>query len=240
MKPLLAFELEPPSLLNYLFRDACLESRSEEEFVREAELVLGYLDLIRIAEALPEQPYLSSLTALSILRSNLRDVKAMCSIRATEMNLNALIQHIGEALVKRCDYLVLEGTLEDNKDMGSVIQAFNAVKNLGLLEQIKVGLEVYLHNKKIVDECIKARPSFIILRVLDIDSLEDEQIEEAGLPTFIRIPMVDLTGLGLMASKAIERIAEGISKILTQNLNVILAAPHGFDEGFEVLKRVRR
>lgn len=240
MKPLLAFELEPPSLISYLFREACPESRSEEEFLKEATLINEYSDVIRIAEALPEQPYLSSLTALSILRKNLKATKVMCSIRATEMSLNALIQHIGEAIVKRCDYLVLEGSLDDNRDLNAVIQAFDAVKKTGLLEHIKIGLEVYMHNKKMAEECIKVQPSFIILRALDINVLEDEEFKKFELPTFIRIPMVDLTGLGLMSTKAVEHVAEGVGKILSQNLNVILAAPHGFKEGFEVLKRVKR
>jgi len=239
---MLAFEIEPPSFLSYLFKGACAESRSEEEFLGEAKLVSRYSDLIRISEALPEQPYLSSLTSLGILRrARLNDVKTMCSIRATEMNLNALIQHIGEALLYRCDYLVLEGSFEEGRDLSRVIEAFTAVKNLGLTDYIKIGLEVYARNRALVDVCVKAEPSFLNLRILDMDEIEEGLWKDlaAPFPLFIRLPMFDLTGLGLMSSKAIEVVSDAVSKILSDGFDVMIAAPHGFEEAFAVLKRVR-
>jgi len=241
-KPMLAFEIEPPSFLSYLFKSACAESRSEEEFLKEAKLVIQYSDLIRISEALPEQPYLSSLTSLGVLRrAGLGDVKTMCSIRATEMNLNALIQHIGEAFLYRCDYLVLEGSFEEGRDISKVIEAYTAVKNLGLTTHIKIGLEVHARNRALVSECVKAEPSFLILRILGMDEVEEGLWKDLAspLPLFIRLPMFDLTGLGLMSNIAIEAVSEAVSKMLSDGLNVIIAAPHGFEEAFAVLKRVR-
>jgi len=243
LKPLLAFELEPPSLLNYLFRGSCIEARSEEEFLKEAELVSKYSDLIRIAEVLPEQPYLSSLTSLNILkRSGVGGVKFMCDVRATEMNLTALIERVGEALLEGCEYLVLDGSQEESKDMGEVIKAYTSLKELGLTNHLSIGLEVYANNKTMVKECVEAEPSFLILRVVDFSEIEEAQyrnLAAPNLPVFIRLPMFDLTGLGLMATKAIEMAAEDVVKLLNQNLNVIIAAPHGFEEAFAVLKRVR-
>ena len=243
MKPLLAFELEPPSLLNYLFKGACVESRGEEEFLEEVELVSKYSDLIRIAEALPEQPYLSSLASLNILkRRGIEGFKVMCGVRATEMSLNALIQQVGEALIQRCDYLVLEGSQEGSKDLEEVVKAYTSLKGLGLTNLIKVGLEVYANNRAMVEKCVKAEPAFVILRLVDLGEMEEIQwrdLASPDLPLFIRLPMFDLTGLGLLSTKAIERVAEEVVKMLDQNLNVIIAAPHGFQEAFEVLKRVR-
>jgi hypothetical protein len=243
LKPLLAFELEPPSLLNYLFRGSCIEARSEDEFLKEARLVSRHSDLIRIAEALPEHPYLSSLTSLNILkRSRVGGVKFMCDIRATEISLNALIQQVGEAILQRCDYLVLEGSQEGGRDLGKVIEAYKSLRKLRLTDHINVGLEVYVNNRMLIDECVKAEPSFLILRMVDMGEVEEARYREVAAPNlliFIRIPMFDLTGLGLMSTKAIESIAEEVVKMLSQNLNVIVAAPHGFEEAFEVLKRVR-
>jgi hypothetical protein len=93
-----------------------------------------------------------------------------------------------------------------------------------------------------VKECVEAEPSFLILRVVDFSEIEEAQyrnLAAPNLPVFIRLPMFDLTGLGLMATKAIEMAAEDVVKLLNQNLNVIIAAPHGFEEAFAVLKRVR-
>lgn len=243
LKPLLAFEVEPPSLLNYLFRGVYVESRSEEEFLKEAELVSRYSDFIRIAEALPEQPYLSSLASLNILkRSGVKGLKTMCSVRATEMSLNAVIQNIGEAMLQRCEYLVLEGSLEGGRDLSEVVKAYKSINDLGLTDYINIGLEVYTNNRMMVEECVKAQPPFLILRVLDLGEIEEagyRDLAASDLPLFIRLPMFDLTGLGLMAAKAIEAVAEEVVKMLSQNLSVIIAAPHGFDEAFEVLKRVR-
>jgi len=246
-KPTLLLEIPPPSIMGYLTGSE-EDLRGIDAFLREVEASCPFVDMLHISDALHNPPCLSSVGSLALLRHRANiNVAVLCSLRVQDLNFDVILQKMGEAVALGSKHVLIEGDLHRAANSASVNQdTINPINVLRELRQIgfkppliNLGLQSYVDDAEKLREVSQAEPDFTILRLrhyLDVPKLSNS-LPQSDAPVFIRIPVPELTGLGLYSNKVIENIVITIAS-LDQYQGVIVASPHGFEEGLDVVKRL--
>ena len=224
------------------------DMRGVDSFIKEVEASCQFVDMLHITEAMHNQPCLSSVGSLALLRHRVDiNTSVLCSLKVEELNFDVILQKMGEAIALGSKHVLIEGDLQSSTKSTSLDQkTINPINILRELRQIgfkhhliNLGLQSYIDDAEKLREISQAKPDFIILRLrhyLDIPK-SFSNLPQSEVPVFIRIPIPELTGLGLYSNKVIENIVISIAS-LDQFQGVIVASPHGFEEGLTVVKRL--
>jgi 5,10-methylenetetrahydrofolate reductase len=253
------YELNPPKIFHDVTINIDKLNDEIDKFIYRSRIILEYVNSLHITDSVLGIPRISSIHGASIILKNIKKDKIVisCSVRTRDRNIISLIQFVTQAIfLKITDLLLIMGDkpIVYNKITPKILSkptdVLNILNSLGYNKFINLNLSIpnKILGSDIFEKKILSNPYGVITQ--SINSLEEvKELKSLLKPHPIKlIPCIMIPSeknikaakmIGLDWEEYKDDVVELIFEIGKIVDHVLITSPNDFNEGVQILKRIK-